>query len=540
MKNNIINPKSLIQIHYHNRTSGVLRVIDEYASTFQRISESSITKNFLICNNVQKIRSSNIKEIISIPDCDYHKFLSKKSVTNKYEKIFQKINCFLTGHSVQRPLCIVGHNLSLGKNIALSIAFSLLASKHKKAGDINFFSVIHDLAEEGRLNILHNLLKIESLGISIWKYLYPQTNVHFIVLNKRNYTLFKNAGYSVFFLPNPLNISDKMNKSAKLGKNKIISIQNALSAVSKIDRTNFDKKKKTYFYPVRVISRKNVLEAVIMACLICKGNLIVGGYGTSRKDIRLFNEIIQHARQNNLPVILNVERIKNHVNSNFFEDNTVFEYLYKFSNFCITTSLVEGFGYALYEPWIYGKNVIGRLPQGVGCSEIIDLTHLYDRLDIPISWISLGKIGNKYYFQLKRFFSGDSKFLNPEHFKNFFKKSYLYNNFFDFGALTLKMQFSLLNKLCLTGDRLKMKVTIKNRVYDISKFKNLQKNISDTPLLSKNRKIIKNLLGEKIFDREFKRCFFSNYSFTDISAEYNRSLLKYFLNPNNYKIIMTI
>lgn len=533
-----IEPKSLIQIHYHNRIAGVTKVIDEYALSFQRISNSFTAKSYLICNDVQnKKEPSTVTEIISTPDCDYHKFRSKNAFTIKYKKLFQKINHIFTNPSIPRPLCIVGHNLSLGKNIALTMAFSLLALKYHKTEDMLFFSVIHDLAEEGRLTILHNLINMESLGIPVWNHLYPRINVHFIVLNKRNYSLFKHAGYSVSFLPNPLKISYN---SIKLEKNKLISIQNALSAVSNIDRINFDITKKTYFYPVRVISRKNILEAIIIACLIYKGNLIVGGYGTSQKDRILYNKILHHVRKNNLSVLLNVERVKNYLSSDFFGNSSVFEYLYTFSHSCITTSLVEGFGYALYEPWMYGKKVVGRLPQGIGCSEIIDLTHLYKSLTIPLSWISLETIKNKYFFQLKSFFQGNTIFSHPEHFHNYFIKSFVHNNFFDFGALTQEMQFSVFNKVCFTQDISKINLIFKNKMYDSGTFLNLQKNMPDTSRVNKNRNIIKNLLGENAFDRAFKRCFFSCYSFTDTIANNNQSFAKYLLNPKNYKIIMAV
>ena len=62
----------------------------------------------------------------------------------------------------------------------------------------------------------------------------------------------------------------------------------------------------------------------------------------------------------------------------------------------------------------------------------------------------------------------------------------------------------------------------------------------DTSRVNKNRNIIKNLLGENAFDRAFKRCFFSCYSFTDTIANNNQSFAKYLLNPKNYKIIMAV
>jgi hypothetical protein len=56
----------------------------------------------------------------------------------------------------------------------------------------------------------------------------------------------------------------------------------------------------------------------------------------------------------------------------------------------MTTSIAEGFGLAFLESWLMGRSLAGRnLPEITSdFSEAgVDLTPLYDRLDIPLEWV---------------------------------------------------------------------------------------------------------------------------------------------------------
>ena len=44
--------------------------------------------------------------------------------------------------------------------------------------------------------------------------------------------------------------------------------------------------------------------------------------------------------------------------------NAGYSHLYRIADACISTSVLEGFGYGLREPWLYGRAVLGRLPCG--------------------------------------------------------------------------------------------------------------------------------------------------------------------------------
>ena len=517
-------PQSFIQIHYHNRPGGVTTVMERYAEAFNRTGHSGIKQNIILCNNNYYKRSGSNYEVISFKDCEYHKFYTKKAFSSMRERLFKKLEKIIINKNLPGPVCIVGHNLSLGKNIALSAAFDDLVKKFQSDNGIRFYSVIHDMAQEGRVRLLILIKNMESLGIPVWKYLYPRDNLPYVVLNKRNHKLFRNTGLPVKLLPNPL---DNIKHTEKLSENERNKIGIALKKLSGSDNTDFKISEKTFFYPVRIISRKNVLEAIIMACIINKGNLIIGSPGTSRYDKKLFEKIRHMSQRYNLPVVFDVERIREYLPKNVLKQRGVFELLYDYSDLCITTSIVEGFGYALYEPWIYGREVYGRLPLGISKSEIINLKHLYNRFDIPVSWISLKELTGQYHDELKR--ASGKKAVVPKlnEFKKVFIKLFVRNGCIDFGILSLQMQFEAFEKICLntTG------------IHDLKKYTINEK--ANSASIKKNKNDILNKLTGRPFDTKFMECFYYAAPGPERGESKSRSFINYFSSLNEFRLLMS-
>jgi len=140
---NLLIPKTFIQIHYHNRAGGVARVMERYSEVFNRTSRSNDIKSFVICNNYLKIIPSHFK-VISITECDYHRFRTENAFSLLQQKLFRKLLDLLSNKDLPKPICVVAHNLSLGKNAALSAAFSDLVDLFKSDNEVRFYSVIHD------------------------------------------------------------------------------------------------------------------------------------------------------------------------------------------------------------------------------------------------------------------------------------------------------------------------------------------------------------------------------------------------------------
>lgn len=528
--------KTLIQIHYHNHTCGVTKVMERYAGAFNRISPSRSKRNIIICYNVHT-GQLDLKDIetISIKDCNYHTFRTRKAFSTVKERLLRKLENIISSQQLPHPVCVVGHNLSLGKNVALSAAFEQLVNQYYLRNDVRFYSVIHDMAEEGRTRLMCRIRYMKSLGIPVWKYLYPQNNIEYVVLNKRNYTLFNHAGFSVSLLPNPI---DNVKCPARFSKKEHQSIDSALLQLAQNDRTRFDKSAPTFFYPVRVVSRKNVLEAIMVTRLIHRANLLVGRSGTSRHDQKLFTEIKRISQKYNLPVVLDVERLHRYLPKRLLEKGTVFSLLYNYSDVCISTSIGEGFGYALYEPWLYGKKVTGRLPRGIAPVELIDLSHLYTRFDIPISWIPIDKIQKCYYDRIVQTFGTQSK-LSQENFNKNFLKSFLQNRCIDFGALSQGMQFNLFRKLCLYSSSLTRQLSyLKDAETVFKKYSHLPERVSRYRI-RQNGKVLNDTLGGKAFDRRFKECFYKASSHAKKRKCDRRFFIRYFSSLDEFRLLMT-
>ena len=75
-----------------------------------------------------------------------------------------------------------------------------------------------------------------------------------------------------------------------------------------------------------------------------------------------------------------------------------FKILVTSSQFLITTSITEGFGFSFLEPWLANKLLWGRKLPDI-CIDFeknnIRLEHLYTRLLIPIEWIGKKSLADK-------------------------------------------------------------------------------------------------------------------------------------------------
>ncbi|MDO5576523.1 MAG: hypothetical protein Q4F84_05540, partial [Fibrobacter sp.] len=115
--------KTLIQIHYHNRNGGVMKVIDGYAQTFSDIMNGCAV-NLLICKDCRVKNSDKIK-VIDIPECDYSN--SGENYNDLKSILICKLKAIFESDQVLQPALVIGHNLNLCKNLALTAAFTELS-----------------------------------------------------------------------------------------------------------------------------------------------------------------------------------------------------------------------------------------------------------------------------------------------------------------------------------------------------------------------------------------------------------------------------
>lgn len=149
-------------------------------------------------------------------------------------------------------------------------------------------------------------------------------------------------------------------------------------------------------YPVRCVKRKNVEEAVFITCLLNaisdekiavdgmtlkeKFHLLVGIKPDSEEDIRYAGTIEQFCLKHKLPVTIGIEDLVTFEREIDPRKIKVVRYAigdaFNMADVVITTSYLEGFGFAFIEPWYLGKAVIGR--------NIPAITHDFERAGVNL------------------------------------------------------------------------------------------------------------------------------------------------------------
>lgn len=540
MRNGI--PKTFIQIHYHNKPGGVRTVMEQYARLFNETNTAPDKRNIMVCQAADSIgrKETTGVEIISCKGFNYHLFNERPSLDRLRKKLFDNLRGIVDAVNRQHPVWIIAHNLSLGKNFALSAAYADLARWYARDHSVRFFYVVHDFIEEGRVLLMRRLRLLESKGVPVWEYLYPSSgNVTYIVVNRRNYFLLKRAGFPVRYIPNPIYKSDELSALSSFEHQ---CVAKALCALSRRDGTRFNADAPTYFYPARVVLRKNCIEAVIVACLVQGANLILGGPGASKSDAMVFRNLKNIAGRFRLPVVFDTERISRKATAlKSPAKRNPFEYLYAYASLCISTSIAEGFGYGLYEPWLFSKKVVGRLPLGISPAELIELNYLYTRLPIPISWISFTALSSLYYQQIVKSFGRKNIPYTRKKFDQIIKKRFIKNNCIDLGALDFQSQCTVLEKLCRSLQK-KHRLTLFDR--EVRAVIAQYRKTIDTQLAFTDRRLLKNKmrvtskLARSSFEEIFKECLHSNrFIYQQKRLEYT-IILKYFSQLTNFRLLM--
>ncbi|MGB5984142.1 MAG: hypothetical protein WBG37_02475, partial [Desulfobacterales bacterium] len=229
------------------------------------------------------------------------------------------------------------HNPTLAKNRDFLGVLKILQQQ-----GVRLFLQIHDFAEDGRPR-------------HYFEEDYPE-NCHYGVINSRDYGLLRAAGLK----PVGLHRIDNCVPSLKIKNDKHLPCNLVL-------------------YPVRAIPRKNIGEAILLSIFFPQGqSLAVTLPPTSKIDMLPYLSWQAFCRTQNLKVI--------------FEAGLHHDFggLMGGADFILSTSISEGFGFCFLEPWLAGKVVWGRgLPDICGdfSERGIGLNHLYNRLQVPLSWL---------------------------------------------------------------------------------------------------------------------------------------------------------
>jgi hypothetical protein len=433
-----IPPASLVQIHYHDRLGGVRQVMDAYSRAFGRIAGED-APNYWICRQSGAWHYPHSRGV-DLTDSDYRSFRSSKSYAATVKKITRQLHLHLEKLPLKYPVAIIGHNLNLGKNPALSAAFANCARLMGHNTNYRFFSVMHDFYEQGRIDLIRELRLLSEQGADVYKDLYADgTNVHFIVPSRYSADLTGLQRQFCSFLSHPINIRPKTGS--------VEEIRHALNELAERDGLRFTTDRPLYCYPTRIIRRKNIFEALLLATVAWEGALVIGAAGSKAADKSRVATVRSIARKYALPLCIDPARAFSRVQHSGSEEQfNPFTFVYQCTDFVLTTARAEGFGYALFEPWYFGKMVIGRRPLGLSGLRGLDRIPLYERLPVPASWIPVercyGAFTAAYQYAYARQFSTLETF----------KKTVIKEDTIDFGLLDDELQLSVIRRL-LSSDR---------------------------------------------------------------------------------------
>ncbi|MCL2458640.1 MAG: glycosyltransferase, partial [Desulfobulbus sp.] len=257
------------------------------------------------------------------------------------------------------------HNHSLGKNLVLPLALTLLAARGER-----LLCQIHDFAEDGRPANYRAMLAAMAAGRrkTLSRLLYSRgDHLHYAVLNRRDHRFLREAGLEadrLHLLHNPVDLGPVVSETFAAA-----SDQEPL-----------------WLYPTRAIRRKNLGEFLLWSALAPKGIRFGATSGPENPaDQSRYQRWLQVVGELGLPV--RFELVK--------QGGPDFCALLRQAEVAVSTSIAEGFGMAFFEPWLLGVPVFSRnLPEIMSPAddESICQPWTYDRLDIPLDWLGRSRV----------------------------------------------------------------------------------------------------------------------------------------------------
>jgi glycosyltransferase involved in cell wall biosynthesis len=328
--NDVMN---VLILHYHLHPGGVTKIIEAQIKGLQILNP--VPDMLALCGHPADHLSLNGVQVVADPVLDYS---DPEGLPDYYTERTNAIMALIRSAIRDEYSIIHCHNPNLGKNPALSAAVYKLA--------VEGMPVVfhyHDFAEDRPKNIslMKSLIPILT-GASLKEVLYPDLpGVHFVVLNSCDYQRILKEDVPaarIHLLPNPVaaGCRTKRNQPASLKK-------------SLFGKLGFTDNKKLCIYPVRAIERKNLGEFILLAALFAdKAHFAVTQPPRNPAELTLYNRWKSFSQANGISVKFEAGELVH------YED------LMLVSDFCITTSIREGFGMAYLEPWLAGTPVIGR------------------------------------------------------------------------------------------------------------------------------------------------------------------------------------
>ncbi len=341
-------------IHYHLNPGGVTRIME---SQIRGLSKTGGNAEIIIlCGN-----SASESDFSGIPVIEDDCMLYDESDwdTVHYTEKAARILSFIKQHA--EGFILHCHNPNLGKNPALTLAVYQLASQ-----GFTIVNHCHDFPEDRPENLQRLNKALGQSGLDLKEVLYPHLSTyHFGVLNTCD--LNRVTGYGVprdhvHLLQNPVSVNTRRRRHLK---------------EEIINRLGLHPAKKIITYPVRAIRRKNIGECILLAVIFessCQFNITQAP--KNPVEVPAYQRWKDFCEENKIHLKFESGVTVNH------------EDLMGISDFCITTSIREGFGMVYLEPWLAGTPVSGR---NLSCITEdlmkygIEFHRLYDKIVVKTS-----------------------------------------------------------------------------------------------------------------------------------------------------------
>jgi glycosyltransferase involved in cell wall biosynthesis len=322
----------IVIMHYHLKTGGVSRVIESQIIGLHH-SQKDIQLVVLYGEESKMIDLHSSGEDVSslLYYSDGHRN------TKEYHDEVSGIMTFIK-KSLSENAILHCHNPNLGKNPSLTLAVYKLAME-----GYHVVNHCHDFPEDRpeNLSLLEEVIPLLSES-TLNDVMYPRYPAyHFIVLNSYDHDRILSHGIpssQVHLLFNPVVIRKPDPGDGRSDIKKRIC-----------DGLGIHMDKKICTYPVRAIERKNLGEFILLSSLFADiAHFIVTQPPKNPKELPLYLHWKQFCKDHG--IMLKFEA----------GEQVNYEELINISDFCITTSIREGFGMVYLEPWLAGTPVIGR------------------------------------------------------------------------------------------------------------------------------------------------------------------------------------
>ncbi len=519
----------MAQLHYHLVPAGVRAVIENTIDSILSFGKNRKIKVFVLASawaapkpenlkinrDFKKVRNVEIK-IVDIPELDYDlkKYKSKEAFLDEANELKEKIvkKLPLEKCSPKNPFILHCHGLPLGKNPKLSAAIKLLAEDCVKLKTpLWILDQVHDFAENGRPEMLRNLQyctgrRDEKFAAEV---MYPNSrNVFYATINSRDAENLRLAGINekrIFFLPNSIDTEFFSKKAITTKKRFRKQLIEAIEQYSIKNHYFFDPRRKILVSPLKCMRRKNNAESILLLkalnYLNDKFQLVITLEAHSGPDVKYAEKIKKFVRQQGLPVVIGVgaevisgseERVE--VRGKVRKFSIVD--LFAVSKAVLTSSMLEGFGFAFHEGWVTGKPVIGRKIPYV-CRDFekngLKLGHMYKKLFVDVSWIR-----NSEERLFKIFFHGVNKLRKKQGMPLLLKKRVLKDmrktkyykvkgcKCIDFKELSLEMQLEAIKTIFKDREKTKKFLALNPSIGRMAKIAEKK----PVELVRHNRKVI--------------------------------------------------